>query len=186
MARSLRASLAFINIPSDQPAQTRDFYQELFGIELAPSLSDDEGYHAPISEDGIDLNINIRHTPEEAAMAFIAVNDLQRALDMAQGAGGQVVWGPEDLPIPDDDLDEYRAAARELESVLVPDNSMGRAAIVVDPGGSQVGFVQLEGHAQRHFRVGPFQQPLDDHQERVHERSMRLGRRRRRGGRLPR
>jgi predicted enzyme related to lactoylglutathione lyase len=178
--KKLNASLAFVNVPSDNPAQSRDFFQQLFGIELAPSLSADEGYHAPISDDGIDLNINVRHTQQESPMPFIAVGNLDQAIELAENARGQVIWGPEELPIPDADLEDYKQGIKELENEDVQGNSMGRAAIVREPGGSQVGLVQLAEHAHRHFGVGKHQRPIDDHQVRVHERAMDVGRKRRR------
>jgi predicted enzyme related to lactoylglutathione lyase len=170
----LRSSLAFINIPSDEPAKSRAFFEQLFGVEMVPSLWGEESYHSPISADGIDLDINIRHTPQESTTAFLAVLDLEDALKQATGAGGRVLWGPEELPIPKGDVNSYQSALREVEGVDTDSESLGRAAIVLEPGGSQVGLVQLEEHAHRHFAVGKHQQPLTAYQTSVMQKSKEI------------
>jgi len=171
MPKKLKASLAFVNFPSDNPAETRKFFQDLFGIDLVPSLSDEVSYHAPVSDDGIDVNVGARHTPQESPTAFIAVDDLTKAIDLAKGSGGQVVWGPDDLQIPATDLDEYKKAIKEIDKVDVKSDSLGRAAIVVEAGGSQIGLVQLADHAEKHFNAGKHRQALSDYRVMTHERS---------------
>lgn len=181
MPKKLNSALAFINIPSDNPAKSRDFYQQVFGIELVRSLTDQEGYHAPISDDGIDIDVNPRHTPQEGTTAYIAVNNLQQVLDTVTAAGGRVVWGPEEMKIPRQDIDEYRKAVKEVDGLDVNNDSLGRAAVVVDPGGSQVGLVQLAEHTHKHFAFGRFQRPLDEYREKVHERSKQIAKKQRAG-----
>jgi predicted enzyme related to lactoylglutathione lyase len=171
MPKKLNASLAFINFPSDNPPETRKFLQDLFGIDLVPSLSDQTSYHAPISDDGIDVNVGERHTPQESATAFISVDDLNTAIDLAKNSGGNVVWGPDDVRIPDADLDEYKRAVKEVDKVDVKSNSLGRAAIVVDAGGSQIGLVQLADHSEKHFNAGKYRQPLSDYRVTAHQRT---------------
>jgi predicted enzyme related to lactoylglutathione lyase len=174
---TLRSSLAFINIPSDDPAKSRGFFEQLFGIDLVPSLWSQESYHAPISADGIDLDINVRHTPQETTTAFVAVADLDKAIQLATKAGGQVLWGPDDLAIPKEDVQAYQAALKEMEGTDSSD-SLGRAAVILEPGGSQIGLVELEEHAHQHFAFGKHQQPLTAHQTRVHQRSMQIAKER--------
>lgn len=176
MGKQLNASLVFVNIPSDRPNASSAFYQRLLGIDMARSLSNEESYHAPISDDGIDLNINIRHAPQEGPTAFFAVPSLNNALRTAQDAGGQVVWGPEDVRMPEEQFEGYRTALMEMEDTEAESPSMGRAAIVMDPGGSHIGIIELARHAHRHFAVGEHQRPLDDHQVRVHGKAMELAR----------
>jgi predicted enzyme related to lactoylglutathione lyase len=178
MTTTLRSSLAFINIPSDNPAKSRSFFEALFGIELVPSLWSGESYHAPISADGIDLDINVRHTPQEATTPFLAVADLDSAIQLATKAGGKVVWGPDDLAIPKEDVQAYQAALKEMEGQDINSDSLGRAAVLVEPGGSQIGLVELEEHAHQHFAFGKHQQPLTAHQTRVHQRSMQIAKER--------
>jgi predicted enzyme related to lactoylglutathione lyase len=177
--KKLNSALAFISIPSDNPAKSRDFYGQIFGIELVRSLSDQEGYHAPISDDGIDLNVNIRHSPQETTTAYLAVRDLQATLDATKAAGGKVVWGPTDMTMSQADFDEYKKAVKDVDGLDADTASLGRAAVVVDPGGSQVGFVQLANHTHKHFAVGEFQRPLDDHRIKVLERSKDVAKKRR-------
>jgi predicted enzyme related to lactoylglutathione lyase len=174
MPKQLKASLAFLNFPSDNPSETRKFFQDLFGIDLIPSLSDQEVYHAPVSDDGIDLNIGARHTPQESPTAFIAVDDLDAALSLAQNAGGNVVWGPEDMPIPDADFEDYKKAVKEIDNVNVKTKSLGRAAVIVESGGSQVGLVEVADHAEKHFNAGKHKTPLSDRRVMAHDRSGKI------------
>jgi predicted enzyme related to lactoylglutathione lyase len=178
MPTTLRSSLAFINVPSDSPAKSRAFFEQLFGIELVPSLWSEESYHAPISADGIDIDINVRHSPQEATTAYLAVADLDGAIQLATKAGGQVVWGPDDLAIPKEDVQAYQSAVKEIEGMDVNSDRLGRAAVVLEPGGSQIGLVELEEHTHQHFAVGKHQQPLTAHQTKVHQRSMQIAKER--------
>ena len=110
----LRANLAFVNFPSAQPAASREFYSRLLGIDMGRSLYDRaESYHAPISSDGVDLNINVRHSPQETPTAFFAVDDLRATLKEVEGWGGKVVWGPERLDIPQAYLEDYKRNVKE-------------------------------------------------------------------------
>ena len=179
MPKKLNSALAFINIPSDDPAKSRQFYEQLFGIDLVPSLSGEQGYHAPISDDGIDLDVNPRHSPQETTTAYVSVPNLDQALDAVRNAGGKVVWGPSDIKIAQEDLDEYKKAVKDVDGLDVDTASLGRSAVVVDPGGSQVGLVQLARHTHKHFAVGEFQRPLDDYRVKVHQRSKDLAKKRR-------
>jgi predicted enzyme related to lactoylglutathione lyase len=169
MTTTLRSSLAFINIPSDDPARSRAFFEQLFGIDLVPSLWSDESYHAPISADGIDLDINVRHTPQESTTAFLAVADLDGAIRLATRSGGQVLWGPDDLAIPKDGTNPVPEVAEDTNG-----DSLGRAAVILEPGGSQIGLVELEEHAHEHFAFGKHQQPLTPHQTQAHQRSLEI------------
>ena len=173
MAITLKASLAFFSFPSDNVPATRQFFQELFGINFEPALSDEQTYHAPVAE-GIDLNIAQRHVPQETPTAFIEVDDLNAAISLATGAGGRVVWGPASLTIPASDFTEYKNAVMELDNANVTDDRLAQAAIVVDSGGSQVGLVQLADHALRHFNAGKFRQPLSDYRLRQQQLSGRV------------
>jgi len=171
MPKKLNASLAFINFPSDDPPKTKKFLQDLFGIDLVPSLSDQVSYHAPVSDDGIDVNVGARHSPQESPTAFIAVDDLDNAINLATSSGGNVVWGPDDVDIPDADFDEYKKAVKEVDKLDVKSKSLGRAAIVVDGGGSQIGLVQLADHTEKHFNAGKHKQALSDYRVMAHQRS---------------
>jgi predicted enzyme related to lactoylglutathione lyase len=178
MPKKLSAVLAFVNIPSDDIDATSAFFEKLLGIDLVPNLSDAEGYHAPISDDGIDLNVNRRHNPAEGATPYFAVRDLDAALAEAQASGGETLWGPEDLRMKQEDFAEYRKLLKEVEDVNADTPSVGRAALVRVPGGSTVGLVQLATHTHRHFAAGRFQRPLDDFRTRVHDRSRAVAERR--------
>src|SRR5262245_6787233 len=101
MARRLEVSLSIINVPSDDPSLSRSFFEKLLGIEMAPALSDEEAYHAPVSADGIDLNVTKRHVPQEGMIPFFGTRDLPGTLASVADWGGEVIWGPEALAIRD-------------------------------------------------------------------------------------
>jgi len=165
----LAANIIMVNMPSSDPAKTGDFYASLLGIELIPGLGPNiETYHAPISDDGIDLTINPQHVPEELPTVFYAVDDLDRATQKAESLGGQVVWGPDEIPIDDNGFDDYKKIVEEEWSEKVQQKSMGRACIVAEPGGTQVGLVDLAEHAHGHFNHGRYRKELTAKQVRVH------------------
>jgi predicted enzyme related to lactoylglutathione lyase len=176
MAMPVKANLIMINVPSDDVEKSRDFYAQLLGIDLARSLNDTaEGYHAPVSQDGIDINVNARQSSEETPMAYFAVPNLERVLREAEQAGGEVVWGPEKLTIAPGAVDEYKRGVKEEWPELKASGTLGTAAVVVDPGGSQVALVQLAEHAHGHFAEGKFRKPLTEKQERIHKKAMSAG-----------
>jgi len=178
MPTKLKAGLAFVSVASDNPQQTAAFFQAILGIDFVHALYNENAYHAPISEDGIDLNVNIRHSPQESAVPFFEVDDLDAAITAARNAGGNVVWGPQDVRMPDADFQEYKRAVKEVDNVDVNTPSMGNAAIVAAPGGSAIGLVKVADHAEKHFNAGKQRKPLSDYQDRVHARSKQAAQRR--------
>jgi predicted enzyme related to lactoylglutathione lyase len=173
MPKKLKAKIALVNVPSDNPDATQKFYSQFLGIDLARSLYEEtESYHAPISSDGIDLTVNPRHSPQETPMVMYAVDNLDHASREVENLGGERLWGPESLPIAPSALDDYRKNVQEEFPGVNVTNDMGRAAIFQDPGGTQFGLVQLAEHAHGHFATGRFSQPLTDKQERIHKKAM--------------
>lgn len=168
----LKANLILVNVPTDDPEQTQRFYSEFLGIDLVRSLYEEKvSYHAPISNDGIDLTINERFSPQETPMVLFAVDDLDSTLDDLRGLGGDVVWGPSDMPIAPSAREDYKRVVKEEWPELRASDDLGRAAIVRDPGGGQFGVVELEEHAHGHFAHGRFRKELDDKQVRVHRKA---------------
>ncbi|MBV9786973.1 MAG: hypothetical protein JOZ51_02275 [Chloroflexi bacterium] len=170
----LRANIVMVNFPSDDIGKSRDFFSRLLGIELTPALwEQDESYHAPISSDGIDLDINPRHHPQETPTVYFAVDDLDSTLKEVQSNGGKVLWGPEDLPMSQQAAKEYKQIYdEEYRGGPPPTNSLGRGSIILEPGGTQVGLVQLEEHVHEHFSYGRHQKDLTDKQVRVNQKVM--------------
>jgi len=173
----LKKKLIMINVPSNNPDKARQFYEKFLGIEMATSLNDqNESYHAPLSQDGIDLIINPRHNAQEQITAYYAVDNLDEALRDAQQSGARVVWGPESLPLAAGEKDEYKQLVQqEFPNDGPASDLVGRGVLLVDPDGNSVGLVQLEKHAWGHFKAGSHRQPLDDKQVKIHQKSMQLG-----------
>ena len=139
---------------------------------MLPGLGvDTETFHAPISEDGIDLTINPSHAKEEQTTPFYAVDELDDAIKTAESLGGEIVWGPEDLPIDDKGFSGYKKIVEEEWSEKVREQSMGRGCIVQEPGGTHIGLVDLAEHAHGHFAHGRYRKELSAKQVRVHQKA---------------
>lgn len=186
----LKKKLMMLSLSADSPAAVRSFYETLFGLEFAESLTDQhESYHAPIDENGIDFAINPKFPGGQTGVVpYYAVDNLESAVSEATTAGGRVVWGPQDLPIAPAERDEYKRRIEEFypeDARGVSDwNTVGRAAVVTDPGGGPVGLVQLPQHTHGRFKAGKHKRDLDDKQDKVHKASIELGKKhkQRRGG----
>lgn len=142
MARKLRAS--FVAVPSDDPKASRDFYEGLFRTDFARSFWEEEGYHASI--DGVDLDIEVRHSPQETTTLFLEVDDLEEIIEDATAGGARVVWGPSGIRVPERNLQAFKQAVRQGD-VDARFDQLARAAVIVDPGGGQIGLIQLAHHA---------------------------------------
>jgi predicted enzyme related to lactoylglutathione lyase len=177
----LKKKLAMVSVSVANPGSSRKFYETIFGIDFAESLTDQaESYHAPIDENGIDLTINPTFPGGQAGVVpYFAVNNIDSAVNEATGAGGKLVWGPADLPISPAERNEYK---KQVEKLFPEDaqgaadwNTVGRAALVLDPEGSPVGLVQLAQHAHGKFKAGKHQRDLDTKQEQAHKATVALG-----------
>jgi predicted enzyme related to lactoylglutathione lyase len=182
----LRSKLLFVNIPADNPDETARFYSSFFGIDLVRNLTErPESYHAPIDEDGIDLNVTERQRSDEQMTCAFGVDDLDAAIAVVTHGGGRVVAGPFDVPVEDRMFDEYRSAQEEelrttfggRQPVEQVERSLGRTVVAIDPGGVPFALIELTEHAQRHYNFGRHQRELRADQVRIHERARNLGRR---------
>jgi len=175
----LKSKLLFVNVPSNNPESVVDFYNRLLGVDLARSLTEEvTAYHAPIDEDGIDLNVTERRYDDEKITCYFGVEDLDAAVGEVEQGGGKVVAGPYDVQVDDAVFEDYKKQqqeelhGREREDV---EKSLGRSAVVVDPDGVPFGLMELTGHAQRHFNAGRYQRELRAPQVRVQKRAKELG-----------
>jgi predicted enzyme related to lactoylglutathione lyase len=175
----LKSKLLFVNVPSSNPDSVVRFYNNLLGVDLARSLTEKvTSYHAPIDEDGIDLNITDRQYDGEQITCYFGVDDLDAAVSEVQQGGGKVVAGPFDVQVEDEVFEEYKK--QQLEDLRGPDReeiekNLGRSAIVVDPDGVPFGLMELTGHAQRHYNFGRHQRELRAPQVRAQKRAKELG-----------
>jgi predicted enzyme related to lactoylglutathione lyase len=155
------AKIAFIAIPSDDPEKLSFFYEDLFDTTLSPSLFGEPSFHAPISSDGIDIIITKRRNPKEQPTVYFAISDLQEELDELKANGGQVVWGPESIDLPKSaEADNYKNFVKQTRPGINVSDSMGKAALVIDPSGNSIGLIQLEEQTAAHYRYGIHRQRL--------------------------
>jgi predicted enzyme related to lactoylglutathione lyase len=166
--------LIIFTMPSAQPFASQGFYQQLFELDFARSLSDARAWHVPVSSDGIDLMIEEGH-PGETPMAHFAVDDLNATLQQAQQLGGTVVFGPQDLPIAESVVANYQQLYRQLGGAGDASSTAGQAAVIRDPQGGLVGLVQLAPHTHEHFQYGQFRRPLTQKQQQAQDADKRIG-----------
>jgi predicted enzyme related to lactoylglutathione lyase len=170
------AKLIMITIPATNVDGSESFYSKLLGTDFAPALSTTEAaYHAPISSDGVDLQIGTRHSPQETPMAHFAVDDINAAVTEVKNLGGQVVWGPTALPIAPAAKADYEALVKKHNPGVAVTGNVGSAAVVRDPDGGTIGLVQLEEHTHKHFAFGKHRQPLTAEQQQILQDDVQIG-----------
>jgi predicted enzyme related to lactoylglutathione lyase len=173
MATQLRAKLVFYDVPAANVDQSRRFYAALLGSEPAPAplgRKDHHEYFQPISPDGIDLTLHQKRdqNPPDIPIAFFAVDNLEAARKQLEELGGKVVHGPVDIPLPQGRGGElFAQSAKEANQVV--GHRLGQAYTMIDPAKNPLGIVQLEGPAQRYFRVGRFAEGLREDQVQGHK-----------------
>lgn len=166
MPQKLNASLVMVNLPSNNVAKSRDFFEKLLGIDLVRNLEDTESYHTPISEDGIDLQVGPPRHPQQTPALMFHVDDLDAALRQVNSMGGKVLFGPQDIDMSDRAFKEYEPAYRKVEpGGPQPTKQLGRMACIEEPGGSSLYLMQTAEHLHKHFQVGKDQKPLAAFQE---------------------
>jgi predicted enzyme related to lactoylglutathione lyase len=175
----LKSKLLFVNVPSNNPDSVVGFYNNLLGVDLARSLTEEvTAYHAPIDEDGIDINVTERRYDDEKITCYFGVEDLDDAVGQVEQGGGKVVAGPFEVQVEDKVFEEYKKQqlkelrGQEREEV---ERNLGRSVVVIDPDGVPFGLMELTGHAQRHFNFGRYQRELRAPQIRIHKRAKELG-----------
>lgn len=165
-----------INIPVDDVDAGIEVYEQFLGLKLARSLSYDISFHAPVSSDGILLTVNKRHFPGEGVTVMFAVDDLGEAMETWKAAGGTVVAGPYDLPLPKSIRAEFRDQFRDSPFYRgEAGDSMGRGASLNDPEGNRLGIVELNEWAHATFALGRYANPVTADQ--LKDQSIALNRR---------
>ena len=165
MPLNLNASIALVNVSSDNVERTRRSYATLLGMDLIPSLEDPESFHTAISEDGVDLLVGPRRFTGETTLVYFHVDDLDASLQEIVALGGRVAWGPEPIAMSDEAFRAFEEAyRRERPDGPPPSQELCRAAVVQEPGGTHLGVLQLNEYAHDHYRVGAYQQPITDKQ----------------------
>jgi predicted enzyme related to lactoylglutathione lyase len=170
------AKLIMVSIPATNVDGSEQFYSQLLGADFARALSDQQtAYHAPISVDGIDLQIGTRHSPQETPMAHFAVDDINAAVQQVKGLGGEVVWGPSPLAIAPAAQSDYENLVKKHNAGAAVTNRVGSAAVVRDPDGGTIGLVQLEEHTHAHFAYGKHRTQLSAQQQEIQKEDIQIG-----------
>jgi predicted enzyme related to lactoylglutathione lyase len=147
---SYRARPIIISMDVNDPEQAAKFYTEVLGVEFARSLSNDSlSYHAPISSDGILLQLlkGPKKDSHEVVISF-AVKNLDQALSEAIADGGTKLSAPVDLKIPEKILQHYKHTyAREFAGQEAG-SSLGLSCQIKTATGETIGLVQLDPHAE--------------------------------------
>jgi len=166
MAR-LKSQLVLCNVPSVNMGAATRFYGALLGGDFAPGLNDEvESYFRPISRDGIDMTVTQRFDDQERMTCYFAVDDLDAAIRELQELGGE-------LQVPPRPVSLSKRARRYREDAerggLRVGERVGTMAVLLDPDRNHVGLIQLEEHAQRHFKAGKHAEALTDEQDKEFE-----------------
>lgn len=166
----LKSKLIMCNVPTSDSDAAQKFYGALLGADdFLPSPNEAESYTLPLSQDGVDLNITRRYDDNERLTCYFAVDDLDEALRLTEELGGKRILDPADVPI--DDKARRLLSQSQRGGVEVGD-SVGRMAIVLDPDGNHVGFMELAEGVHRHFRWGMAQRPLEADQVEGHAKAL--------------
>ncbi|MBE1493147.1 putative enzyme related to lactoylglutathione lyase [Amycolatopsis lexingtonensis] len=174
--KSMIPKPVIINVPVDDVDTGIKFYEQFLGLTMARSLSYEVSFHAPVSSDGILLTVNKRHFPGEGVTVMFHVEDLDRALEDWKAAGGTVVAGPYDLPLPHRIREEFRDQFRDSPFYRgEAGDSMGRGASLNDPEGNRLGVVEFNRWAHATFALGEYARPVTADQ--LRDQQIALGRR---------
>jgi predicted enzyme related to lactoylglutathione lyase len=151
----MRAKPVIYSVPSNDVNRSRELYSRLLGVDLVVGLTSEfQSYNGPISEDGIDISVSQRHTQQETPFMYFAVENLSETLSDAERLGSSVVWGPAEIEIDREHFKTFAQSAGLESSELERTVSLGRGAVLVDPGGSQFGLMQLAKEIHEHFKLG--------------------------------
>jgi predicted enzyme related to lactoylglutathione lyase len=145
--------LVVCSYPVNNLQRAKEFYETLLGTELAESLTDKvQSFHAYVAG-GVKFTLNQRRAPEEHAMCHFSVDNLDQAVKSLTEKGGKAV-ATFDVPIAERAMDDIRDKYKKSGGTAAVENTMGKAAIVVDPEGNLVGLIQLATFAKDAFKRG--------------------------------
>jgi predicted enzyme related to lactoylglutathione lyase len=161
--------LVLLNVPADDVQKAVQLYSGLLGIEFARSLSEEESYHAPLNDEGTLLTISKRNAPGDPITPFFAVDDLAQALQQFNAGGARTIVPPFDLAIPGGIYPDFRKGVEARAGGQQVEQSLGRAAEVVDTAGNKIGVIQLAGYAKQVFfkTTGPGAERRKQHDESI-------------------
>jgi predicted enzyme related to lactoylglutathione lyase len=181
----MKAKLVSINVPTNNHEKSSAFYSKLLGTDFVESLgARARSSHAPLSNEGHWMWISDRMDDEEKITAVFAVDNIQASINELTDAGGELIMLIP-TPIAPEIRDRYqRDIADRSASDRVgpppgttgggtsggtsggthegPPKGLGPYALVRDPDGNVIGLFSPEDHAQRFFKVGRYETPLNE------------------------
>jgi len=160
----MSARLVMLNIPVTDSAKGQAFYGSLLGTTLARSLtSGPEHHHAPASA-GVMLDIGAPYTNGQPVIAQFEVSDLAATVQQLQAQGAKVLQAHIDLTMTPQYKQAISADWKALHGVDVGD-SLGTAAVIMDPFGNMIGLVQLQAWAAPAFEDGVVSKKQQQHHQ---------------------
>ena len=168
----MKAKLIAANVPASDHKKMSAFYEALFGIDLARSLTEEvKSSHAPIGNDGQQVWISDRTAEDEQIACVFAVENLEAAKDELTRAGGKVFVDNIETPISPKLYEFYRknaevANAGRADVEVTP--TLGTAALIRDPENNVFAIMQLEAHVAAYFDADRLGVPLNPHILSVH------------------
>jgi predicted enzyme related to lactoylglutathione lyase len=158
----MNGKLILITIPSSHPQKSVEFYSAILGIPFARSFTDNYvAYHAPVSRDGLLLQIQQRFSETEKPTLYFSVDNLDEAAADLQEKGATVLPERYDLAISERVLADYKKHYAEVYGHEPDASSLGTSIVVKDLEGDEVGLIDLHDHADLVFKTG-------DHHESLH------------------
>lgn len=170
--------LIFVTMPSNDPAKTSLFYEQLLGIPFGRTFSHISSYHAPILTDGTQFVVQQRFSSHDAPTPYFAVEDMAAAIKLAESTGCKVVTEPMPLTVPLEMQGSFVANAA-LCFELNPEDfkgTIGIGAVLRDPAENRVGFVQFEKFMHPMYSLGEYAKKFSPVQEKSHRLTVQLGR----------
>jgi predicted enzyme related to lactoylglutathione lyase len=177
----MQAKLIFLEILTRDPKKAQDFYGTLFGVQAFAKIPTDkvQSYQMPISADRIDLHVTQSPTKDPPRIVpYFAVDDLRRAIEYVQRAGGKLIVEPFAAHVPDQFYERFRAkAALRLDKVdpsVKISNRLGEVALMLDPDNNPIGLMELEEFVHYSYGFGRHRKPLSEEQIEDHMTALRL------------
>ncbi|MDF0602561.1 hypothetical protein P1J78_17620 [Psychromarinibacter sp. C21-152] len=154
---AVSGNLVLINVPVADPEKAVEFYSKLTGKEFLRTLTDSyEGYYAVLNDDGLRLTITESTGSWDTTKLYWATDDMDSALDFAEGEGGVRRAGPFQLDVPARVAEEYREIYADLYDVRASSVSetIGSAAVLSSPFGNLMGLIEFHPQAERWYSLG--------------------------------
>lgn len=168
----MSARLIIATIPAPNSPKAKDFYSALLGTEMARTPIDHPTHHA-WGAAGVKLNIEAPYTDNQSTVLYFLVEDLDASVELCKTNGG-LVMREMDLPLTESTQEVLLSHYHEVWGVPPEGStsSLGKAALMLDPNGAQIGLVELVEWAAREYRDGE----LTEFHRKEQESSVRAGR----------